>query len=137
MAALDNIPQKQTIEIEIAQLDETVLNSITELNQKTNTIISDFGNIYIRKKELAEELERLDTILEEAEGQFKATNAELKEVLEALDDKYPQGRINLQEGTIQYQPGALSRKQLAEQQAQLASQPTQQPANTGMKVVKE
>ena len=133
MAELDNIPQKQTIEIEVAKLDETVLKSITELNQKSNAIISDFGNIYIRKKELSEELERLDSILEDAESQFKAVNAELKEVLEALDDKYPQGRINLQDGTVQYQPGALSRKQLAEQQAQQA----QQPANTGMKVVKE
>ncbi len=130
MAELDNIPQKQTIEIEVAKLDETVLKSITDLNQKSNAIISDFGNIYIRKKELSEELERLDSILEDAESQFKATNAELKEVLEALDDKYPQGRINLQDGTVQYQPGALSRKQLAEQQAQ-------QTANSGMKVVKE
>jgi hypothetical protein len=34
MAGLDNIPQKQSIEIEIVKLDENVLNSITELNQK-------------------------------------------------------------------------------------------------------
>ncbi len=136
MAALDNIPQKQTIEIEIAKLDESVLKSITDLNQKSNTIISDFGNIYIRKKELSDELIRLDSILEDAESQFKAVNAELKEIVDALDDKYPQGRINLQDGTVQYQPGALSRKQLAEQQAQQAQQP-QQPAGSGMKVVKE
>jgi hypothetical protein len=133
MAALDNIPQKQTIEIEIAKLDESVLKSITDLNQKSNTIISDFGNIYIRKKELSDELIRLDSILEDAESQFKAVNAELKEIVDALDEKYPQGRINIQDGTVQYQPGALSRKQLAEQQAQQA----QQPASTGMKVVKE
>ena len=136
MAALDNIPQRQTIEIEIAKLDESVLKSITDLNQKSNTIISDFGNIYIRKKELSDELIRLDSILEDAESQFKAVNAELKEIVDALDDKYPQGRINLQDGTVQYQPGALSRKQLAEQQAQQAQQP-QQPAGSGMKVVKE
>ena len=133
MAALDNIPQKQTIEIEIAKLDESVLKSITDLTQKSNTIISDFGNIYIRKKELSDELIRLDSILEDAESQFKAVNAELKEIVDALDEKYPQGRINIQDGTVQYQPGALSRKQLAEQQAQQA----QQPASTGMKVVKE
>ena len=47
-------------------------------------------------------------------------NLELKEVLDSLDDKYPQGRINLQEGTVQYQPGAPTRKQLAEQQGGLA-----------------
>jgi hypothetical protein len=118
MAGLDNIPQKQSIEIESVKLEESVLTSITELNQKINTIISDFGNIYIRKKEIEEELKRLDTILESGEAEFKATNDELKNVLDALDDKYPQGRINLQEGLIQYQVGAPSRKQLAEQQLQ-------------------
>ncbi len=132
MAELDNIPQKQTIEIEMAKLDESVVKTITELNQKSNALISDFGSIYIRKKEIAEELVRLDAILEDAEAQFKSVNAELKEVVDALDEKYPQGRINLQEGMIQYQPGALTRKQLAEQQTQQAQQ-----AAGGMKVVKE
>jgi len=74
----------------------------------------------------------LDAILEDAEAQFKSVNVELKEVVDALDEKYPQGRINLQEGMIQYQPGALTRKQLAEQQTQQAQQ-----AAGGMKVVKE
>jgi hypothetical protein len=54
----------------------------------------------------------------------------LKEIIEALDDRYPQGRINLQDGTIQYQPGAPTRKQQAEQQAQ-------QSSGSGMKVVKQ
>ena len=132
MAELDNIPQKQPIEIEMAKLDESVVKTITELNQKSNAMISDFGSIYIRKKEIAEELVRLDAILEDTEAQFKSVNAELKEVVDALDEKYPQGRINLQEGMIQYQPGALTRKQLAEQQSQQSQQ-----AASGMKVVKE
>ena len=133
MAELDKIPQKQSIEIEIAKLDEAVLTNITDLNQKSNNLIADFGQIYIRKRDIEEELTRLDEILEKAENDFKSVNLELKEVLDSLDDKYPQGRINLQDGTVQYQVGALSRKQIAEQQAQQA----QQPATGGMKVVKE
>jgi hypothetical protein len=133
MAELDKIPQKQSIEIEIAKLDESVLQSITDLNQKSNNLIADFGQIYIRKREIEDELIRLGEILEKSENDFKSINLELKEVLDSLDEKYPQGRINLQEGTVQYQPGAPSRKQLAEQQAQQA----QQPASSGMKVVKE
>jgi len=134
MAELDNIPQKQSVEFEIVKLEESVLTSITELNQKINAIISDFGNIYIRKKEIEEELKRLDTILEESEAKFKLTNEELKEILDVLDDKYPQGRINLQDGLIQYQPGVPSRKQLAEQQKQ---QTASNASANGMKVVKE
>ena len=55
---------------------------------------------------------------------------QLKELVDSLDGKYPQGRINLTDGTVQYQPGAPTRKKLAEQQ-------TQQAQSGGMKVVKE
>ena len=133
MAGLDNIPQKQSIEIEIVKLDEKILQSITDLNQKSANIINEFGQIYLRKKEIQDELTGLDDFLQKGEDEFKSINFQLKEIVDALDDRYPQGRINLQDGTIQYQPGAPTRKQQAEQQAQQA----QQPASSGMKVVKE
>ncbi len=118
MAELDKIPQKQTIEIETVKLDESLYNTILELQQKSNLYIADFGQIYIRKDELHEELKKLEEFLQTGKEEFKATNIELKQVIDALDDKYPQGRINLKDGTIQYQPGAPTRKQLAEQQSQ-------------------
>jgi predicted nuclease with TOPRIM domain len=131
MAGLDNIPQKQSVEIEIVKLDEDILKNITELNQKSANIISEFGQIYIRKEEIQEELVRLDDFLQSGKDEFKSLNAQLKQIVDALDDKYPQGRIDLQNGVIQYQPGAPSRKQLAEQQKQ-------QSANSNdMKVVKD
>ena len=128
MAELDNIPQKQTIEIAQVKLEESIVKTLTELNQKSGLLISDFGQIYIRRKELQDELKRLDEILEVAEGDFKSVNSEMKDIFDALDEKYPQGRVNLQEGTITYQPGGLSRKQLAAQQSQ---------STPSMKVVKE
>jgi hypothetical protein len=130
MAGLDNIPQKQSIEIEIAKLDESTLDTIKSLNDKSNQLLLEFGQIYVRKKEIEDELIRLDSLLEQGENEFKKTGLELKETLEALDDRYPAGRLNLQDGTVQYQPGAPTRKQLAEQQAQQAQ-------SGGMKVVKE
>jgi uncharacterized phage infection (PIP) family protein YhgE len=133
MAGLDNIPQKQSIEIEIAKLDESILDTINSLNDKSNQLLLEFGQIHIRKQEIADELIRLDSLLEKGETEFKNTSIELKEILESLDDKYPAGRLNLQDGTVQYQPGAPTRKQLAEQQAQQQ----QQSSKKGMKVVKE
>jgi len=133
MAGLDNIPQKQSIEIEIVKLDEKILQSITDLNQKSANIINEFGQIYIRKREIENELISLNEILEKGEDEFKAANFQLKEIVDALDETYPQGRINLKDGTIQYQPGAPTRKQQAEQQAQQQ----QQSSGNGMKVVKE
>ena len=133
MAGLDNVPQTQSIEIAIAKIEEDVLKSMNELNSKINLLISDFGQIYIRKKELSEELIRLDVIVERAEDEFKAANNQMKEIVDSLDETYPQGRINLKEGTIQYQPGAPTRKQQEEQQAQ----ERQQAQSPDFKVVKE
>ena len=133
MAELDNIPQTQSIEIAIAKIDADVLKSMNELNSKINLLIADFGQIYIRKKEMSEELIRLDDILERAEDEFKAANSQMKEIVDSLDEQYPQGRINLQEGTIQYQPGAPTRKQQEEMQAPQR----EQPQSSDFKVVKE
>lgn len=132
MAGLDNIPQTQSIEIATAKIEEGVLKSMNELNSKINLLISDFGQIYIRKKEMSEELIRLDDILERAEDEFKAANNQMKEIVDSLDDEYPQGRINLQEGTIQYQPGAPTRKQQEQMQAE-----QRQQQSSDLKVVKE
>jgi hypothetical protein len=122
MAELDKIPQKQSIEIETVKIEESVLKTISDLNKTQSMLVTDFGSIYIRKKELNEELAELDKVLEKSEDEFMLVSAELKTTLESLDDKYPQARINLQEGYLQYQPGSLSRKQLAEQQQKEAQE---------------
>lgn len=122
MAELDNIPQTQTVEIAVAKLDTQIVDKIKDLNQKSTLLVNDFGSIYLRKKQIADELLRLDEILEKSESEYKLLQDELNKIGEDLDEKYPQGRISIQDGTIQYQPGAPTRKQLAEQQAQQANQ---------------
>jgi hypothetical protein len=117
MAGLDNIPQKQNVEIEMVKLDEPTLNTLNELNSNIAGIVSRFGEIYIRRNEISDELKKLDELQIQFDSDFKIKNSELMEFIDALDEKYPQGRINLQDGTIQYQPGAPSRKQLAQQQS--------------------
>jgi hypothetical protein len=129
MAELDKIPQKQAVEIETVKMEDSVLKNVTELNNQVANIISRFGEIYIRRNELQADLKRLDELQIQFDDEFKAKNDELREVLDALDDKYPQGRINLQDGTITYQPGAPSRKQIQQQAAT--------PNSQGMRVVKE
>ena len=83
MAGLDNIPQKQSIEIEIVKLDENVLQNITELNEKSAKIVNEFGQIYIRKREIQDELVSLDEFLERGESELKSTSLELKEIFDA------------------------------------------------------
>ena len=120
--SLDNIPQTQNVEIATVKLDDATFEQIKELNQKSSLLINDFGQIYIRKQQIQKELIQLDEILEKAEDEYKNTQDALNNIGEEVDEKYPQGRINIQDGTVQYQPGAPTRKQLAEQQAQQANQ---------------
>ena len=122
MAELDKIPQTQSIEVSIVKLDDSTVYKIKDLNQKSTLLVNDFGAIYLRKKQIQDELVRLDEILEKSEVDYKSLQDELNKIGEDIDEKYPQGRINIQDGTVQYQPGAPTRKQLAEQQAQQANQ---------------
>ena len=111
--------QKQQIELLTIELGEDTINSIKEKNAKINDIVNAFGQIYLRRKELNEELEKLETTLEQAEADFKESNDELRQELSALDKEYPRGQINLQEGTLTYNPAV--KEQMAEQNASLAS----------------
>jgi hypothetical protein len=122
MAELDNIPQTQNVEIATVKLDSSTVDKIKELNQKSSLLVNDFGAIYLRKKQIQDELIKLDEILEKSEADYKSLQEELNAIGEDIDEKYPQGRISIQDGTVQYQPGAPTRKQLAEQQAQQANQ---------------
>ena len=116
--SLDSIPTKTTIELESVKLDEALLQEIKNLNTNLQNYVTDFGNIYLRRKDLMEESKRIEETLIRVEEEFKKKNDEFKTMMENLDDKYPGGRLNLADGTIQYQPGALSRKQQAEMQMQ-------------------
>jgi len=142
MAELDKVPQKQQIEVVTVKIDDDIIETINDYQSKSNLLVNDFGSIYIRKREIQDELMRLDEILEKAEDDFKSIQFQLKEVVEGLDEKYPQGRINIQDGTIQYQPGAPTRRQMQEQQQQQTMQAASKTGNSnqmgsGMKVVKE
>ncbi len=135
MAGLDNVPQKQAVEIETVKLEESIVENVKKLNNDISTLIQRFGEIYLRKNEIEEERKNLDEIQQRFDDEFKARNLELREFLDTLDEKYPAGRVNLQDGTITYQPGALSRKQM---QAQSENQQFNQVSSpSSMKVVKE
>ncbi len=110
---------KKQIELLTIELGEDTIGSIKEKNAKINDIVNAFGQIYLRKKELNEELEKLETTLAQAEDDFKETNDSLREELSALDKEYPRGQINLQEGTLTYNPAV--KEQLEQQANNLAS----------------
>lgn len=111
--------QKQQVELLTIELGEDTIGSIKEKNAKINDIVNAFGQIYLRRKELHEELEKLETTLEQAEADFKESNDALREELGALDKEYPRGQINLQEGTLTYNPAI--KEQMMQQGNSVAS----------------
>lgn len=98
-------PKTATIELTTEKVEETKIESIRELNGKLTNIVNAFGQMYLRRKELSDELERIEEGFQRAEDDFKSTNAELKEILDELEKEYPAGRLDLQNGSITYQPG--------------------------------
>jgi hypothetical protein len=132
MAELDSIPQTQTVELAQVKLEDSIYDTIKELNNGIQSSILEVGTLYIRRKEMEEEILRIADILEQHESDIKSANIKLNDIANDIDDKYPQARINVADGTVQYQPGAPTRKQ---QQAEQAQQ--KQSGSSDFKVVKE
>jgi chromosome segregation ATPase len=107
--SLENVPVKNSIEIETVKLDENLLNELKEFNKAIANTLTGLGELHVRKQEMHEELNRLETLRVELEQEFKENNNSLKKKLDKLQEKYPNGRLNLQEGTIQYQADANQR----------------------------
>ena len=84
------------------QLDQPVLDQIRELSNYINVLTNTFGQIYIRRQELSEELDKLHELEEESNASFKKTTKELQDILDKLGEKYNRGAVDINSGTITY-----------------------------------
>jgi len=130
----DTMPVKETVEFESIKLDTESLNNLKDLNNKASVYVNDFGKIYLRKREIEDELENIKKALETGESEFKEINKNIQEIVDSIDDRYPQARIDITSGMVTYQPGAPTRRQQFEQQQQKMKE---QSSPNEMKVVKE
>lgn len=83
------------MENKIEKLEESVVASIKELNNRKNQLFIEIGQIHL-------EIRELKNILDKREIQFDATVKELNTILSELEQKYPSGEIDLLEGTVSY-----------------------------------
>jgi len=96
----------QKIDLVTRELDESVLNPIKETNGKLQQLVNVFGQLYLRKKELEDELVKLEEGVERAEEDFKKHNEELRGLVSELEKEYPGGQLNLEKGTVTFNPEA-------------------------------
>jgi predicted enzyme involved in methoxymalonyl-ACP biosynthesis len=83
------------MENKVEKLEESIVANIKELNNRKNQLFVEVGQIHLEVRELK-------NILDKRETQFDETVKELNQILWELEQKYPNGEIDLLEGTVTY-----------------------------------
>ena len=103
----------QKIELVTRTLEESVVTPIKEANEEISQLVNVFGQLYLRRKELEDELIKLDEGVEKAEADFKEKNEAIRSLVNELEQEYPRGQLDLQKGTITFDPSI--KEKMAEQ----------------------
>ena len=103
----------QKIELVTRTLEESVVTPIKEANEEISQLVNVFGQLYLRRKELEDELVKLDEGVEKAEADFKEKNEAIRGLVSELEKEYPRGQLDLQKGTITFDPSM--KEKMAEQ----------------------
>lgn len=92
------------VTLNTAQLDVEVTSKLQKLNTDISSLFTTIGQSHIRKRELLNETERVSNLISDSEESYESLNKEFSTILADLDKKYPNGQINLAQGTVTYQP---------------------------------
>ena len=77
------------------KLEESILSKIKELNNRKNELIENAGQLHL-------DVAELNKIILVIEDEYIQTNKELNIILADLNQKYPNGEINLVEGNVTF-----------------------------------
>ena len=75
--------------------EESILSKIKELNNRKNELIANAGQLHL-------DVAELNKIILVIEDEYVQTNKELNIILADLNQKYPNGEINLLEGNVTF-----------------------------------
>ena len=120
---------KTSIDLVTVSLSEDKINELKEYNGKLQQVMTQIGQMHIRKNELHEELGKIDEAVVQAEELFKETNSEMRKELNKLERDYPRGQLDLEKGTVTYNPAI--KEQMEQQQQQGGAQMGDNGVNGG------
>ena len=83
------------MELQTEKLEEGILSKIKELNNRKNELIANAGQLHL-------DVAELNKIILVIEDEYVQTNKELNIILADLNQKYPNGEINLLEGNVTF-----------------------------------
>jgi hypothetical protein len=81
------------MELQTEKLEESILSKIKELNNRKNELVVNAGQLHL-------DITELKKIVSVVEDEYAQTNKELNSILADLNQKYPNGEIDLVEGTV-------------------------------------
>lgn len=84
------------------KLEESTLNKIKENQAKAGDLSFEVGQLHFRIKDLQKEIKKLNDIIITNEQEFDRLNTEISDILIQLNQKYPNGELDLNEGVIYY-----------------------------------
>jgi chromosome segregation ATPase len=75
------------------KLEVSLVEKLKELNTKKNELIINAGQLHL-------DIKQLNNVISVVETEFENTNKELNSLLSDLEKQYPNGEIDLVEGTV-------------------------------------
>jgi hypothetical protein len=75
------------------KLEVSLVEKLRELNTRKNELIIDAGQLHL-------DIKQMNTLLSVVETQFESISKELNGLLSDLEKQYPNGEIDLVEGTV-------------------------------------
>lgn len=81
------------MEKQIQKLESSLVEKLKELNTKKNELIINTGQLHL-------EIKQLEKLISVVEFEFEDTNKQLNLLLSDLEKQYPNGEIDLLEGTV-------------------------------------
>ena len=84
----------------VQKLSDEQLQKIGDLQNKISETLLSLGEGHLRLRDLNSELERIKEIIKKYEQEFDSFNAQYNEILSDLEKQYPNGELDLAQGTV-------------------------------------
>jgi len=87
----------------IQQLTGEQIDKLRSFQELLNESVFNIGRMTIREKSLTEELRKIKNSIEELKNQYEGINNDFTNYLAEMDAIYPNGEVDLKEGTVTYE----------------------------------
>ena len=87
----------------IQQLTGEQIDKLRSYQELLNESVFNIGRLTLREKTVREELKRVIDSIEEVKKQYESINTNFTNYLAEMDAIYPNGEVDLKEGTVTYE----------------------------------